>query len=747
MTDIPITTQSSGTQPRNRSNRWKRVLRRAAPLTVLTLFFLLFGAVLRFSDPVFLSQFRSTIYDEFQNWHPSTFDPDLPVRIVAIDEDSLNRIGQWPWPRQRMAELLDRLTDLGAASVALDFIFSEPDRMSGPQIAAMVPDGPDREQLMDALQKIPDGDALFQQAVARTGAVLGVVMTHAEPVPTDILRDKAGVSFAGDPPQPFLPQFASLDQPLAPFAKAAGGLAALNWIPSRDQVVRDVPLLFALPDGTIAPSLAAEALRTAFGASTYVVRSSNASGQSAFDQSTGINAVRIGPVDVPTTASGSVLIHYSPANQQRHIPAWKVLNGQVAPDDIAGRIILIGATAPGLFDLQSTPIDHAITGIEINAQLIEHILSQNFLQRPDWAVGLEYVVFAILVVVFALLAAVFSPLTTVLIGTAMLAGVFYGSFQIFVHLGLFLDPGFPVFASALAMFAATSWLAIRERADRRWVRDAFGHYVSGDLVEEIVQDPERLSLGGELRTMTVLFSDIRNFTTRAEGMDAQELTGYVNAFLTDLTAVIDQYGGTIDKYMGDAIMAFWNAPLEDPDHAAHACQAALEMLDALEEFNQKHQGTYPRTDIGIGLNTGICCVGNLGSNQRFDYSIIGDEVNVGARLESSTKTYGLSILVGGATAEAARAKGYIFAPVDHVRVKGKDEKIDILTLLGGPDHPVPEAMLSAIPTLEDLIQSYKIKDMETVRLHLDQARSLNITALDGVIAHYDAILSQGPFQD
>lgn len=728
------------TRQTRRATRWKRILKRAFPLTASTVIFLLFGALLRFSDPGVLVQFRSLVFDEFQSWHPREFDPDLPVRIVAIDEDSLDKLGQWPWPRQRLAELIDRLTSLGAASISLDFVFSEPDRMSGAQIARLLPQGPKRQELLHALAGIPDGDALFEQAIARSPTVLGMVLNNLDTDPgggeNDTLRNKAGFAFAGDNPQEFLPGFSSSEQPMRPLAQAAQGLGALNWIPGRDQIVREVPLLFHLADGTLAPSLAAEALRVAQAASTYVVRSSNASGQLAFDEGTGVNAIRIGAFDVPTTATGSVLLHYSPASQDRHIPAWKIFDESVDPNDIAGRIMLVGATAPGLFDLQATPIDPAITGIEINAQLIEHILTQNFLQRPDWALGLEFIVFAALVILFGIFAAVFTPLISVVLGTATLGLVFGGSYLLFVRQGLFLDPGFPIFGSALSLFAATSWLAIRERADRRWVRDAFGHYVSGDLVQQIVSDPDKLSLGGELRTMTVLFSDIRNFTTRAEGMDAQELTSYVNAFLTDLTAVIDRHGGTIDKYMGDAIMAFWNAPLEDPDHASHACQTALDMLDALRAFNRKNQGKYPATEIGIGLNTGICCVGNLGSQQRFDYSVIGDEVNVGARLESQTKTYGLSILVGGATAAAAAAKGYIFAPVDFVRVKGKDEKIDILMLLGGPDHPVAPAVQTAIAPVTNMVSAYKAGDWAGVDQHLKAAQSVNAPAFESLLRYY-----------
>ncbi len=741
LTKAPHAVESDRTaKPARRASRvaWRRLV----PLFLGAVMVVLLGALVRVADPLALVQMRHLVFDTFQTWHPRDFDPDLPVRIVAIDEPSLERAGQWPWPRLRLAQLVEQLTQLGAAAIAIDFVFSEPDRLTAAELAELVPPGPDRVALRHALDRLPDGDAAFARALGAAPSVLGVVLSADGVLPNGMPPEKAGFAFAGDPPQAFVPTFDGVVAPLPDLGAMAHGLGALNWVPGRDQVVREVPLVFNLRDRGLMPSLAAEALRVAQGATTYKLRSSNASGQGAFGQASGVNAVKIGGAVVPTTADGSVLLHYSPANPQRHIPAWQVLEGVAPVDQIAGRIILIGATAPGLFDLQATPIDPAITGIEINAQLIEHILTGSYLTRPDWAAGAEFLLFAALVLLFALLAALLSPWLSVALGTATLAAVFAGSYALFARQGLFLDPGFAILGSALSLFAATSWLAIRERADRRWVRSAFQRYVPDELVDQIVQDPEALALGGELREMTILFSDIRSFTTRAEGMDAQELTSYINAFLTDLTQVIFQQDGTIDKYMGDAIMAFWNAPLTNDRHAPAACQAALDMLRALEGFNATHAGTYPPTDIGIGLNTGVCCVGNLGSTQRLDYSVIGDEVNVGARLESSTKTYGLSILVGAETAAQARSHGFVFVPVDYVRVKGKDDRIDILTLLGGPGHPVPEVVQAAIAPVSDMVAAYKSEDWEAVAQALTRARACNAPPFDTLLALYTQRLEE-----
>lgn len=721
------------------ASRWRRLARRAMPLTVVTLLAIMLGGFLRYEDPVVLGQLRNIVFDQFQNLSPRPFDPGLPVRVIAIDEASLDRVGQWPWPRARVAELTERLATMGAAAIAFDVILSERDRMSREEIAALVPDGEARAKLLADLAILPDGDGSLAEIFSATPTVVGVVLggdVEGKEERAGLKADKAGFAFAGDHPGEFVPNFRSVQEPLPELAAAAAGLGALNWLPSRDQVVRTVPLLFHLPDGTFVPSLAAEALRVAQGASTYVIRSSNASGQSAMGERTGVNAVRIGAFEVPTTSDGAILMHYAHATPRRHVPAWRVLEGAVDPAEIEGRIVIVGAVASGLYDLQTTPLDAAVPGVDIHAQVIEHIVTETALERPDWAKGFELVLFAVLAIVFGIVAAWFSPLSTAIIGGTTLAAVFAGTYAAFVREGIFIDPSFPTLGSALSLFLATSWVAVRERADRQWVRHAFGRYVSGDLVKELVTNPDRLTLGGELRPMTILFSDIRSFTTRAEGMNAQELTSYVNAFLTAMTDVIVRNGGTIDKYMGDAIMAFWNAPLDEPRHAARGCEAALQMLDALEEFNRTHAGRYPATAIGVGLNTGVCCVGNLGSSQRFDYSVIGDEVNVGSRLESSTKTYGVPILVGGETAHAAAAEGYVFAHVDDTRVKGKDEEIGIHVLLGGPHHPVAPHVREALPALERLVGAYRAGRVDECRHVLEEPVLRDCAEFAGLVALY-----------
>lgn len=735
----------AGQARRKRTERLRQRVARSLPLALLTMLLLVVGLAVRVQDPSALGQLRNMVFDEYQRYHPIEYDPASPVRIVAIDESSLQRLGQWPWPRVRLAEIVDKLRELGAAAIGIDVILAEPDRMSPENIATLLPEGEKRTALVNALEDAPRNDILLASALLAAPSVLGVALDKAPPDPgvgdrstarRAFAEPKAGFAFAGDDPRQFLPHFEDATAPLALLSQAAAGLGALNWLPDRDRIVRKVPLLFQLGDDTFVPSFAAEALRVAQGASTVMIRSSNASGETAFGAKSGVNAVRIGDIEVPTTADGAMQIHFHAAPAERQIPAWWVLEDIVPPDEVAGRIILIGATAPGLPDIQATPLEEAVPGVEIHAQAIDHMVFGTQLKRPDWAPGLEVVVFAVLTVAFAVAAAALSPFKNIVFGVVLLGAVAGGSYWLFVEKDLLVDPSFAVLGGAVSLLATTSWVAVREGAERRYVRNAFGRYVAADLVEELANHHARLTLGGEIKPMTILFTDIRGFTTISEGMSAEALTTFINNFLTPLTDVILHHRGTVDKYMGDAIMAFWNAPLDDPRHAAHAAETALDMLLALDRFNQDYREVYPPVSIGIGLNTGDCCVGNLGSTARFDYSVIGDDVNVASRLEGQTKTYGMPILIGPRTAAEVVEHGYHVISLDDVKVKGKDIPIEIFALVGGPNHPVPQAILSAEPTINALTAAYRAGDVTQLAIALSALEAADLPELRPLVTIY-----------
>lgn len=694
------------------------------------------GTVLRLADPDSLVGLRNLVFDQYQEWRPRPYDPDLPVRIVDIDDASLARYGQWPWPRDRLAALVEATAQAGAAAIAIDLLLAEPDRSSPEEILATLPDTPARRALERAIELGEPNDAVLARALAATNAVTGAILVHGD---GPAVAAKSGFAVSGDDPRPALPAFSAVVTPLPILREASHGLGSTNWLPDIDQVVRTVPLVFVVGEGFF-PSLAAEALRVAQGASTMLLRASNASGETAFGAFTGLNAVRIGDVTVPTEANGEMRIHFTPSTPERYVPAWQVLDGTAPAGALEGRIVLIGTSAPGLFDLRATPLDSAVPGVEIHAQALEQMIAGGALTRPDWATGAEILAFVAATLTVALAAALLASVRVALAtGILVLVSLGTASWFAFARGDMLVDAAFPVLGTGIALAASIGLVSLREEVERRRIRSAFGRYLAPAFVEELSRNPERLKLGGEIRPMTILFCDMRSFTTISEGMDAGTLTRFMNAFLTPLTDVILERRGTIDKYMGDAIMAFWNAPLDDPDHAAHACDSALAMLVAIDRFNEdRRAGRVPGPNrdvaIGIGLNGGDCCVGNLGSERRFDYSVIGDCVNVASRLEGQTKAYGVSVLVGESVATGAPR--HAFLEVDRVRVKGKTAAVRLYALWGDADTLADPAFQALRKTTDAMLAAYASGDFAAASDRLEEADAMADGRLAGVAAIY-----------
>lgn len=658
------------------------------------------GLGLILADPAPLTDLRNGLFDLYQRAAPRPYDPEAPVKVVDIDDASLAREGQWPWPRAKLAALVQRLAEKGAAAVAFDVTFSEPDRLDPATLAELLP-AEVRASVAGALAGQESSDAAFARALATLPSVLGAVLTDGGM--ETALPAKWGIAAAGDDPLAFLPRFSAVVAPLPALAQAAAGIGVLNWLPDRDQVVRRVPLLLGLGNEVV-PSLAAEALRVAQGASTYVVLSSNASGAQAFGAATGIVAVKIGAVEAHTDAQGEVRVRFSPSDPRRFVPAHAVLDGTVDRAALEGRIILVGTSAAGLKDTRATPLDAAVAGVEIQAQLIEHLVSGAALARPDWARGAELLLAAALGLVLALALPRVPPAVAGLGGLAVVAGLAAASFVAFARLDLLIDPLAPG-ATALAVYLVGVFALYREeQRQKKWVRSVFGRFVSPDVVSKLAADPSRLVLGGETRQITILFCDLRDFTTLSETMDAQALTRFMHAYLTPMTEVVLAHGGTIDKYIGDAIMAFWNAPLDDPHHARNATLCALAMSARLEALNgewraqaERDGRPYHPVRCGIGLATGPCCVGNLGSDQRLEYSCLGDDVNLASRIEGATKGLRTDILVSQATRDAAGDLAFLAA--DELTLKGKT-KSSRLHLVAG------DGAFAASPGFETLARRH-----------------------------------------
>jgi adenylate cyclase len=680
---------------------------------------------------------RALVFDAYQRVAPAAFDPALPVRIVDIDEESLQKIGQWPWPRTVLAELVTKLAADGAAAIAFDMVFPEPDRMSPANAVQFWPKSAALDSLKTEVEKLPSNDQVFADAIAEAPVVLGFI---ASPQAQSMPETKAGFAHGGDDPRLFAPYYPGAAASLKVLQDPAQGVGALNWIPEYDQIIRRMPMLVRIGD-TLYPSLAGDVLRLAQGASTYMIKSSGASSEQAFGEKTGIVKIRVGDYEVPTEANGQMWIKFTPHSEARYLPAWKVLNGEIGADEIAGRIILIGTSAAGLLDLRATPLEASVPGVELHAQAVEQILQEAYLLRPDFATPAELLYILVLGLLIAILIYRAGAMGSAVLGAVAVAGVIGISWYAYDALGWLVDPVYPAIALSAIYLAGTSFVFLRTERERNRVRNAFSHYMAPALVKRLADDPKQLKLGGETRDMTLLFSDVRGFTTISEGLDAEELTRFLNGLFTPLSNIVLEEQGTIDKFMGDALMAFWNAPLDDADHPSHACRAALRIMGEMDKLNEQWRAEaeaknrpYKEVKLGIGLNTGVCCVGNLGSETRFDYSVIGDNVNVASRLEGQSKTYDLMTIVGQSTKE--RAPDFAFLEIDLLKMKGKTSATRVFTLLGDSALKESQPFIDLRAKHGAFLASYRSKDWDKADALSHECEKMNTAPLHRLYALY-----------
>ncbi|HET8919484.1 MAG TPA: adenylate/guanylate cyclase domain-containing protein [Xanthobacteraceae bacterium] len=639
---------------------------------------LLFALVpLRLADPRPLQELRVRTFDFFQVLRPRPQEI-RPVVIVDIDEASLKAIGQWPWPRTTVADLITQISQLGAVAIGFDIIFPEPDRMS-PAIAERSFRGIDAETRAK-LDNLPSNDDALAETIKHSRVVVGQAGAAAPEVKT--AADAAlqtGFAVRGPDPHRYLVTFAGLLRNVPAIEQAAAGRGLFSINPESDGIIRRVPVIMTA-QGSLVPSLSMELLRVVTGSSAILVR---------VDQA-GVEAVAVPGLEVPTDRNGQFWVHFNHHDAERYVSAKDVLQGNVPPDRLAGKLVLIGTSAIGLLDLKTTPLDATMPGVEVHAQILESVLSKSSLVNPNYAIGAELAI-AVLFGLAIIIAAPMLPASIVIVlGGCLIAGLIGLSLYLFVEHNLLIDFTYPLISSWLIYLVLTFVNYFREQKQRRQIRSAFGYYLSPHMVEQLARSPEKLVLGGEERRMTILFSDVRGFTTISEHYkdDPQGLTRLMNRFLTPLTNAIIERKGTIDKYIGDAIMAFWNAPVDDHEQEANACEAALEMLSRAETLNgelkreaETNGGVYMPLRIGIGLNTGPCVVGNMGSDFRFNYSVLGDTVNLASRLEGRTKDYRIPVVIGSRTAEGAKQR-FAVMEIDLIMVKGKKQPEAVFTVLG-----------------------------------------------------------------
>jgi adenylate cyclase len=707
--------------------RWARRFGLTRAVCVVLLFALV---PLRILDPAPLEEIRLRTFDFYQSLRPRET-VSRPVVIVDIDEASLKEIGQWPWPRTILADLVTRLTELGVVAIGFDIIFAEPDRMS-PSIAATSFRNLD-DDTRNKLRTLPSNDEVFAQAIRRSRVVVGQAgSATAAPRSQAEAALQTGFAVRGPDATPFLVTFAGLLRNVPVIEQAAAGRGVFSVLPERDGIVRRVPLVMRA-QGAMVPSLSIELLRVVTNSSAILVRADQA----------GVQSVAVPGLQVPTDQNGRFWVHFNKHDPARYVSAKDVLQGRVPRDRVEGKLVLMGTSAVGLLDIKTTPVSAAIPGVEIHAQILESALTKSSLTSPNYAVGVELLVAVFVGLAIIIVAPIFRASIVIALGAIIAAALIGTSWYLYSQYNLLIDFTYPLISSALVYLALVFMNYVKEQKQRQQIRAAFGYYLSPALVEQLARSPEKLMLGGEERRMTVLFSDVRGFTTISEHYkhDPQGLTRLMNQFLTPLTNAIIERKGTIDKYIGDAIMAFWNAPLDDPQQEINACEAALEMLARADKLNQQFKreaeqngGKYMPLNVGIGLNTGPCVVGNMGSDFRFNYSVLGDTVNVASRLEARTKDYRIPIVIGAQTEQQAKEK-FATIEIDRIQVKGKSEPETVFTVLGHAELRQDANFQDLRELTAGMLRSYREQDWTRALEAIERCRKAGERF--GIAALYD----------
>ncbi|HSR14017.1 MAG TPA: adenylate/guanylate cyclase domain-containing protein, partial [Thermodesulfobacteriota bacterium] len=606
------------------------------------------------------------------------------IVLVAVDQKSIDELGRWPWPRFKMAELLDALVEADAGVVGFDVVWSEPDDSGGfKSLSALkekLEDGKivNREisaYLLDALRKA-DADRALAEAMARSGrVVLGYFFDFSA-------RERSGRAAGERTPGSYfnVVKFTSEDAAKVPLfeaaeaevnipalARSARGEGYFNIFPDADGTVRWVPLVVRYRDRYY-PALSLAVLQKYLGDPPLALRVADF----------GVDQVRLGEVSIPVNEEGRYLINYrGPQKTFPHYSASDVIRKRIPAAAFRNKIVLVGATAIGIYDMRVTPFGHVFPGLEIHANVIDSILQKQFLHRPNWMTLADALSIVLVGVVMGVLLPRFSALWGGVVGVSLFAAVLLAGNFLFQARGIWMNLTYPALTVVLTFVGITGYRHVAEEREKKQIRGAFQYYLTPSVIEEMLRNPDKLKLGGEKKDLTVLFSDIRRFTSISERMTPEAMVKLLNEYLSRMTDVIFRYDGLLDKYIGDAIMAFWGAPMDQPDHVEKACDAALGMIAELHRLHKKwtREGL-PALNIGVGINTGPMVVGNMGSKRRFNYTVMGDSVNTGSRLEGLNKIYGTNIIVSEMVYERVRAD-FCARELDLVRVKGKDQPVKI----------------------------------------------------------------------
>ncbi|NOY66185.1 MAG: adenylate/guanylate cyclase domain-containing protein [Gammaproteobacteria bacterium] len=618
-------------------------------------------------------------YDQKLRWgnqyKPKERDPRIV--IVDIDEKSLKVEGRWPWSREKIAKIIESVFDDDAAVVGLDVMFPEKERNPVEQIITKMSvsndsiPAPFKDKLL-SLQTLLDNDQLLANVLSRHKVVMGYTFSDRTGTATGLLPQAAVITQGEKKAVAVIDEMRTYSANLSVLQKSAGYAGFFAVVPDVDGIIREAPLIYNYQN-KIYPSLALEVARIYFESPGFAI------GINTISDTDVIDYVSIGGfVNIATNNKAYVRVPYrGEKGSYQYVSATDVLRGNVDKQVFQDAIVLVGTTAEGLYDLRSTPVDSVYPGVEIHANILSGILDGSFPVEPGWVEGIYIVEIIVLGVLLALIFPLLPPVTIVVTSLTLIVLHIGSSMWLWVEYSLV----YPVTLIPLLITSIAAWNLVygfrHEYATRKRLVSRFGQYVPPDLVDEMNKNPQGdFGLDGESREMTVLFADIRSFTTISESLKANDLKKMLNYFFTPMTGIIFRQRGTIDKYVGDMIMAFWGAPLRDNNHRANAIIAALAMLEKVKEMKPElKKRNWPEIKIGIGLNTGHMNVGDMGSEFRRAYTVIGDAVNLGSRLEGLTKFYGVELIVSDATIEDQSQ--FIFRKLDRVRVKGKHEAVEI----------------------------------------------------------------------
>jgi adenylate cyclase len=754
-------------------------------VTLFALFFSLFLGLIRVADPEVVEVLRLKYFDALQRQNPRNTDGQTYSVIVDIDEKSLKEIGQWPWPRTVLAELFEKSGNAGMLVLGLDVLFAEKDRTSPTLIAKDLKKK--YPTISEELAKLPSNEEVAVESMSNIPIVLGhSAMNILGDANRENVKESSVKAILGeDPKKKWLKLYPGILANVPEFENSAIGAGTISLAEEPDGIIRRIPIISNIA-GKIRPTLALEMIRVAFQGNSIATK-------------TGINGVEeiliqtktIGKASIPTDSEGRVWIHYGPSdsvdleNSRYYVSASDIIKGRVGKERLSGKLGILGTSATGLKDIRPTSVEERMPGVEVHANLVDTLISailyysssKRAKDAYDAAIksGLsetealkksesvkisgspfltsgvnmpfyEALFTIFLGFIFTFSALKFGPVLNISFLVTIVGSGFYLSNNFYIEKNILFDPTFAGFSTFIIYFGTTFANYLRDANEKKQIRGAFSQYLSPALVEQLAADPDKLVLGGETKKMSFLFCDVRGFTTISETFkkDPQGLTALINRFLTPLTNEIINHNGTIDKYMGDCIMAFWNAPLDVEGHELMACDATLEMHKALLELNslrkkeaEELKQPFLELKIGIGVNTGNCVVGNMGSDQRFDYSVLGDAVNLASRLEGQSKGYGVKTVIGPETYEAVKEK-YATLQLDKIAVKGKKEAVSIFTLLGTEEFKNQQEYKLLLKNHAIMLENYFKQDWNDAIKMMDKSKDL----LNGVMKDYYKIFEE-----